>query len=146
MNGKMSFYLQIIENADFRDPYTHKTLYTSLVRPNLEHAACVWSPHQPVHSERLERVQHNFIRYSVRRLPWWVWPLPNGSWGALRQENCRQCALFTQDILVGRVDCADLMLSCYDLRRSLTQDGGTRGYWHFSIEQTMTGSNRSTTQ
>jgi hypothetical protein len=43
----------------FRDPYTHKTLYTSLVRPNLEHAASVWSPHE---SERLERVQHNFIR------------------------------------------------------------------------------------
>jgi hypothetical protein len=26
--------------------------------------------------ERLERVQHNFIRYAVRRLPWRVWPLP----------------------------------------------------------------------
>jgi hypothetical protein len=41
-------------SRDFLDPYTHKTLYTSLVRPNLEHAACVWSPHQSVHSERLE--------------------------------------------------------------------------------------------
>jgi hypothetical protein len=54
----------------FRDPYTHKTLYISLVRLNLEHAACVWSPHQSVHSERLDRVQ--FIRYAVRRLPWRV--------------------------------------------------------------------------
>jgi hypothetical protein len=62
-------YLQIIKNAfierisrEFHDPYTHKTQYTSLVRPSLEHAACIWSPHQSVHSERLERVQHNFFR------------------------------------------------------------------------------------
>jgi hypothetical protein len=55
-------------SREIRDPYTHKTLYTSLVRPNLEHAACVWSPHQLVHSKRLERVHYNFIRYAVRRL------------------------------------------------------------------------------
>jgi hypothetical protein len=53
----------------FHDLYTHKTLYTSLVRPNVEHAAYVWSPHQSVHSERLDQVQHNFIRYAVRQLP-----------------------------------------------------------------------------
>jgi hypothetical protein len=46
-------------SREYRDPYTHKTLYTSLVRPNLEHAASVW----------LEQVQLNFIRYAVRRLP-----------------------------------------------------------------------------
>jgi hypothetical protein len=56
-------------SREFRDPYTHKTLYISLVRPNFERAACVWSPHQSVQSERLERVQHNFIRYAVHRLP-----------------------------------------------------------------------------
>jgi hypothetical protein len=75
MDGKMSFlsYIEAIImgfikriSRDFRDPYTRKTLYISLVRPNLEHATCVWSPHQSVHSERLERVQHNFIRYAVR--------------------------------------------------------------------------------
>jgi hypothetical protein len=42
----------------------------------ITHAACVWSPHQSVHSEQLERMQHNFIRYAVRLLPWRVWPLP----------------------------------------------------------------------
>jgi hypothetical protein len=50
---------------DFRDPFTHKTLSTSLVRLNLEHAACVWLPHQLHHSARLERVQNTR-----------VWPLP----------------------------------------------------------------------
>jgi hypothetical protein len=38
---------------EFHHPFTHKSLYTSLVRPHLEHDACVWSPHQSVHSERL---------------------------------------------------------------------------------------------
>jgi hypothetical protein len=94
MDGKMSFLPHIKAiickpsrmlgfikrvSRDFREPSTHKTLYTSLVRPNLEHAACVWSPHQSVHSERLERVQHNFIRYAERRLP------------------CRVCQLMMQD-------------------------------------------------
>jgi hypothetical protein len=59
--SKLSRMLGFIEriSRDFRDPYTHKTLYTSLVRPNFEYAACFWSPHQSVHSERLERVQHS---------------------------------------------------------------------------------------
>jgi hypothetical protein len=56
-------------SREFHNPYTHKTLYTSLVRPNLDHATCVWSPHQSVYSEWLERVEQNFIRYVVRRLP-----------------------------------------------------------------------------
>jgi hypothetical protein len=83
-------------SRDFHDPYTHKTLYTSLVRPNLEHSASVWSPHQSVHSAQLERVQHNFICYAVRRLPWRVWSLPAYDARCLLiglEEICRQCSL-----------------------------------------------------
>jgi hypothetical protein len=93
MDGKMSCLSHIVSRqlspnhreccvllSDFKGfswpIYSYKTLYTSFVRPNLEYAACVWSPHQSVQSERLQRVQHNFIRYSVLRLPWRVWPLP----------------------------------------------------------------------
>jgi hypothetical protein len=104
-------------SRDFRDPYTHKTLYTVLVRPNLEHAACVWSLPQSVHSERLERVQHNFIRYAVRRLPWRVWPLPAYNTRCLRiglevlsDRRIVASALFARDILVGRVDFPELVL------------------------------------
>jgi hypothetical protein len=39
-------------SRELHDLYTQKTLYTALVKPNLE---------QSVHSERLVRVQHNFI-------------------------------------------------------------------------------------
>jgi hypothetical protein len=104
-------------SREFRDPYIHKTLYISLVRPNLEHAACVWSPHQSVNSEQLERVQHNVIRYAVRRLPWRVWPLP--AYDArclliglevLSDRRIVDSSLFARDILFGRVDCADLAL------------------------------------
>jgi hypothetical protein len=53
MDGRISFLSSIISKSsrmlgfikrfsrEFRDPYTHKTLYTSLVKPNLEHALCV---------------------------------------------------------------------------------------------------------
>jgi hypothetical protein len=43
-------------SREFQNRNTLKTLYTSLVNPNLEHASCVWSPHQSVHSERLVHV------------------------------------------------------------------------------------------
>jgi hypothetical protein len=95
----------------------------SLVRPNLEHVACVWLPHQSVHSERLEHVQHNFIRYAVRRLPWRVWPLP-----ALRCSPTGKLspvlALRGTFWLAGSI--VRILLSCYDLRRFFTQGGVTR--------------------
>jgi hypothetical protein len=31
-------------SLQFRDPYTLKSLYTSLVPPKLEYASCVWNP------------------------------------------------------------------------------------------------------
>jgi hypothetical protein len=92
-------------------------LYTALVRPNLEHAMCVLSPHQSVHFERLKRMQLNFIRYALRRLPFRVWPLPTCDSRCLliglevhSDRRIVASALFARDILVGRVDCADLAL------------------------------------
>jgi hypothetical protein len=58
MLGMLGFIKRI--PREFHDPYTHKTLYTLIVKPSLEH----------------ERVQHNFIRYEIRQLPWRVWPFP----------------------------------------------------------------------
>jgi hypothetical protein len=43
-------------SLEFRDPYTLKSLYTSLVCPKLEYA------------DREERVQRRFIRYALRSL------------------------------------------------------------------------------
>jgi hypothetical protein len=46
MVGKAFAVLEFISrmSLEFRDPYTLKSLYTSLVRPKLEYASCVWSP------------------------------------------------------------------------------------------------------
>jgi hypothetical protein len=59
----------------FCDPYTYKTLYVAFVRPGLKYVSCVWSPHQEVHSARIECIQHNFIRFTLRGLGWTTQPL-----------------------------------------------------------------------
>jgi hypothetical protein len=55
---------------EYRDPYTLKFLYTSLVRLKLEYASCVWSPFYDVHVNKVEHVQRRFIRYSLSGLGW----------------------------------------------------------------------------
>jgi hypothetical protein len=47
-----------------------KMLDVALVRPGAQYASCVWSPHQEVHSARIERIQHNFISFALRDLGW----------------------------------------------------------------------------
>jgi hypothetical protein len=54
--------------------FTYKTLYVAFVRPGLEYASCMCSPHQEVHSARIER---NFIKFALRDLDWTVQPLPS---------------------------------------------------------------------
>jgi hypothetical protein len=55
--SKSARILSLIKHisGEFNDHYTEKALFESLVRPNFEYAACVWSPHQVCHSERVER-------------------------------------------------------------------------------------------
>jgi hypothetical protein len=55
---------------EFRDPYTLRSLYTSLVRPKLKYVSCVWSPYYDVRVDKAERVQRRFIRYFLRGLGW----------------------------------------------------------------------------
>jgi hypothetical protein len=57
-------------SKELNDPYiTYKTLYVA-------YATCVWSPHQEVHSAKIERIQHKFIRFAWRGLGWTTQPLP----------------------------------------------------------------------
>jgi hypothetical protein len=42
----------------------------------LAYADDLKSPHQEVHSARIERIQHNFIRFALRGLGWTTHPLP----------------------------------------------------------------------
>jgi hypothetical protein len=43
-------------SREFNNPYTYKTLYVALVLSGLEYASYLWSPHQEVHSVRIERI------------------------------------------------------------------------------------------
>ncbi|XP_046687794.1 uncharacterized protein LOC124373466 [Homalodisca vitripennis] len=47
----------------FSDPGTLRTLYCSMVRPIVEYASVVWSPHQSILINDLERIQTKFLRY-----------------------------------------------------------------------------------
>ena len=55
---------------EFRNPYTLKSLYVSLVRPILESASIIWDPYHSTIAARIESVQKRFIRFALRNLPW----------------------------------------------------------------------------
>jgi hypothetical protein len=46
---------------EFRDPYTLKFLYTSLVCPKLQYAICVWNPFYDVRVDRVKHMQRRFF-------------------------------------------------------------------------------------
>lgn len=56
---------------EFDDPFVLKTLYESFVRSTLEYCANVWDPHYLAHTNRIEAVQKKFLRYALRKLPWY---------------------------------------------------------------------------
>jgi hypothetical protein len=83
----------------------------AFVRPGLEYASCVWSPHQEVHSARIERIQHNFIRFALRGLGWTAQPLPPYKSRCLllgvevlSDRRKITAALFVRDILCRRIE------------------------------------------
>jgi hypothetical protein len=90
-------------------------LYVTFVRPGLEYASCVCSPHQEVHSARIERIQHNFIRFALRGLGWTTQPLPPYEsrclllgLEVLSDRRKIAAALFVRHILCRRIESAYL--------------------------------------
>lgn len=67
-NRQLGFISKI--SREFTDPYCLKALWCSLIRPILEGATLVWTPHQLTWSLRMESVQRRFIRTALRNLPW----------------------------------------------------------------------------
>jgi hypothetical protein len=110
MDGKMSFlpHIEAIISESLRMLGFIKCISRDFCDPNLEQPTCVWSLYHSLSSERLERVQHNFIRYAMRRLPWRVYPLPAYDarclligFEVLSDKRIVASALFARDILVG---------------------------------------------
>jgi hypothetical protein len=110
-------------SLEFRDPYTLKSLYTSLVRPKLEYASFVWSPFYDVHVDKVERLQRWFIRLALRGLGWtdtYDVPPYEHRCSLLRlyslvKRRSIACIMFIFDILKGRMNSPNL-LSAPDLK------------------------------
>jgi hypothetical protein len=98
-------------SCEFRDPYTLKTLYVSLVHPKLEYTSCVWRPFYGAHIDRIKRVQRKFVRYALRGLEWTdMCDLPPYvdrcaliRLETLAERRANACVIFIFDILSGRV-------------------------------------------
>jgi hypothetical protein len=104
-------------SLEFRDPYTLKSLYTSLVRPKLEYASCVWNLFYDVRVDRVERVQRRSIRYVLLGLGWTdMHDLPPYEdrcillhLDSLAKRRSIACVMFIFDVLSGRVNSPDLL-------------------------------------
>lgn len=97
----------------FTDVHCLKTLYCSLARSTLEYAVVVWAPYHNNSVQRIEWIQHKFIRFALRHLPW------NDPFNLPRYED--RCSLidlpllenrrniskacFIADVLQSRIDC-----------------------------------------
>lgn len=104
-------------SKEFSDPYVTKALYTTFVRPLLEYASQVWSPHHLVHSTRIEAVQRRFLRFALRGLPWtdthnlppYVDRLKLINLQSLESRRDTADILFVHQLVAGYIDCPALL-------------------------------------
>ena len=120
-NSMLGFLIRF--SRDFHDPYTLKILFVSFVRSHLEYASIIWNPYYNNSSIRLESIQKRFLVFALRRLPRdencprYVLPPYLGRCLLLNIEPLsvrRQffCAVFVRDIVMGRIDCPQLLYLC----------------------------------
>lgn len=64
--AKMGFVIR--NSKQFKDPYTLKTLYCSLIRSVLEYSSTIWSPSYAIHIKRIESVQKRFLLFTLRNI------------------------------------------------------------------------------
>lgn len=104
-------------SKEFRDPYTLKSLYVSLVRPILETASIVWDPYHSTVASRIESIQKRFIRFALRNLPWSD-PLNLPPYEGrclligietLEQRRKRAKALFVAKLIAAEIDAPNLL-------------------------------------
>jgi hypothetical protein len=90
-------------SLEFRDPYTLKSLYTSLVRPKLEYASCVWNLFYDVHVDRVEQADmHDLPPYEDRCALLHLETLA-------KRRSIACVMLFIFDVLSGRVNSPNLL-------------------------------------
>lgn len=102
-------------SKEFRDVYTLKTLFNSLVLPYLEYCSIIWSPFYANSVQRIERIQKRFTRFALRNL-YWTDDMPNYisrcaliDLKTLEVRRNTQSIIFIKDILCNRIDSIELL-------------------------------------
>lgn len=104
-------------SKEFSNPYVTKSLYMTFVRPLLEYASQVWSPHHNVHIQRIEAVQRRFLRFALRGLGWLdIYNLPPYE-DRLKLINLQSLSkrrevadiIFAHELVSGNIDCHALL-------------------------------------
>lgn len=100
-------------SSDFKDAYTLKSLYVSLVRSILEYCSIVWNPCYSGPSNRIERIQKLFTKTALKL----IWPGVLPSYEARRKllgmqslADRRSCSslLFAYNVLSENIDCQEI--------------------------------------
>jgi hypothetical protein len=99
-------------SCEFREPYTFKTLYVSLLcARNLSTPVMCGDLFHDAHIDRIDRVQKKFVRYALFGLGWTdMFDLPPYvdrcaviHLETLAEKRLNACVMFIFDILSGRV-------------------------------------------
>lgn len=100
-------------SKDFRDVYTLKSLYVSLVRSLLEYCSIIWNPYHLGQTNRIERIQKIFTKTALKL----TWPYEVPPYEVRRKllgiqslEDRRSCSslLFAYNVLSGNIDCPEI--------------------------------------
>lgn len=110
--------------------HTYRILYCSMVRPVLEYASVVWSPHFTVHKRTLEDVQERFLRAAAYRIGVetghfdCALVLSQLGLDTLDQRRLKHDVCFLHSILNGHLHCPELLshLSFLTFRRTRNGD------------------------
>jgi hypothetical protein len=128
-------------SLEFRDPYTLKSLFTSLVRLKMEYASCVWNPFYNVRVDRVER-------YTLRGLDWTdmhdLSPYEDRCallhLDTLAKRRSVACVMFIFDILSGRMS-SSIFLSVLNLI-TLQYPTRTSLWTNYELHEPMSGAMR----
>lgn len=117
-------------SRELHEPYVLKSLFCAFVRPILEYASVVWSPHQSVHISRIESIQKRFLRLALSHLPWqdrnclppYLHRLKLLGMSPLHKRREVFGAVFFHDLVSGNIDSPSL-LTCinFNSRPRLTR-------------------------
>lgn len=112
----------IMRNShDFSDVNTLFILFNALVRPKIEYASAVWSPHYDVHINTLESLLRKFLKFLAFKLDHQYPHIGIDQGQLLARFNCvsmarrrdMQGVLFLFKLLNGLIDSSDILQKIY---------------------------------